>query len=34
MRLTGLRIDFVAVIVGIRAAIFVAGDYYRLNAAR
>jgi hypothetical protein len=30
--LTGLLIDFVAVVVGIGAAIFVAGDYYRLSA--
>ena len=30
--LTGLLIDFVAVVVGIGAAIFVAGDYYGLSA--
>jgi hypothetical protein len=29
---TGLLIDFVAVVIGIGAAIFVAGDYYRLSA--
>ena len=30
--LTGLLIDFVAVVIGIGAAIFVAYDYYRLSA--
>ena len=30
--LTGLLIDFVAVVIGIGAAIFVAHDYYRLSA--
>jgi hypothetical protein len=29
---TGLLIDFVAVVIGIGAAIFVAGDYHRLSA--
>jgi hypothetical protein len=29
---TGLLIDFVAVVIAIGAAIFVAGDYYRLSA--
>jgi hypothetical protein len=28
---TGLLIDFVAVVIAIEAAIFVAGDYYRLS---
>ena len=29
---TGLLIDFVAVVIAIGAAVFVAGDYYRLSA--